>query len=496
MSSDSLTGSLLKGTGWTVGIRWMSKFLGLISLAICARYLTPADYGLVNMAMVVIGFSQVLVEFGLDASLIRNQNATREHYATAWSLKIIQSVIIGLFIFSVAIPVGHWLDDARVPSIMMVIGGACMLAGFQNIYVVNFRKTLNFQMDFLFSFLPRLTSFLATLVAVIVLRDYWGLVIGIATGEVSRLVISYLIIRQRARWSLLLWREMTSFSLWYLLSGLAGFIVQQLDRLFVGRMGGAGQVGLYGVAREVASLPGTELVMPIGRVLLPTLSTLNDDPQRQAKAIEKALAGVTLISVPISIGFVLVAHEFVLLVFGSQWMEAVPLVMIFCLGEITAGFRNIGQNVLVVLGEIKTTAALSWGYAAGVLLGIYPVYQWGGVEGLAWMYAVSGLIFAIVLTRILRAKNIISGLTLTLALARVLVAVLLMYGGVKLLAPFMPEEVFISLLCKAAVGAGIYTLSIYLLWQLFGKPDSVETVLIDMGYQTTQRIWFSFKSRA
>lgn len=36
MSTPSLTGSLLKGTGWIVGIRWMSKFLGVISLAVRA----------------------------------------------------------------------------------------------------------------------------------------------------------------------------------------------------------------------------------------------------------------------------------------------------------------------------------------------------------------------------------------------------------------------------------------------------------------------------
>ncbi|MBS3997225.1 MAG: oligosaccharide flippase family protein, partial [Hydrogenophaga sp.] len=371
MSAPSLTGSLLRGTGWTVGIRWMSKFLGVISLAVCARYLTPADYGLVNMAMVVIGFSQVLVEFGLDASLIRNQQATEEHYDTAWSLKIIQSVVIGVIVFSVAIPVGQWIGDERVPAIMMVIGAAGTLAGFQNIYVVNFRKTLDFQKDFLFSFIPRLTSFFVTISAVIVLRDYWGLVIGIATGEVARFVVSYWMIRRRARWSLVRWREMTSFSFWYFLGGLSQFTVYQLDRVFVGRLGGAEQVGIYGVAREVASLPGTELVLPIGRALLPTLSTLNDDPVRQSRAIEKALAGITLITVPIAVGFVLVAREFVLLLFGDKWLEAIPLVAIFSLGAITSGFRSVAQNVLVVMGQVKTNAMLSWVYALAVLVAIY-----------------------------------------------------------------------------------------------------------------------------
>lgn len=481
MSAPSLTGSLLKGTGWTVGIRWMSKFLGVISLAVCARYLTPADYGLVNMAMVVIGFSQVLVEFGLDASLIRNQNATDEHYHTAWSLKIIQSVLIALVIFGLAIPAGEFTGDARVTPIMMAIGAAGLLGGFQNIYVVNLRKHLDFQRDFLYAFTPRLISFLVTIVAVITLQNYWGLVLGIASGEVSRLVTSYVMVRQRAGWSLGRWREMMGFSLWYFLDGVAQFSLYQLDRLFVGRLGGASQVGIYGVAREVAALPGTELVLPIGRALVPTLSTLNSEPERQAKAIEKALAGIMLIAVPIAVGFVLVAREFVLLLFGAKWVEAIPLVMIFSLGAVTSGFRSIAQNVLVVLGHVKVNATLSWLYAVVVLACIFPVYRWGGVEGLAWMYNLGSLLVALALAAILRAKRIIQGWTLLLGVVRVTLAVAFMYGGVLALAPHLPDHLLLSLVLKAVSGGLLYALAVFGLWRVSGRPDTVEQVLLNVA---------------
>lgn len=487
MSPPSLTGSLLRGTGWTVGIRWMSKFLGVISLAVCARYLTPADYGLVNMAMVVIGFSQVLVEFGLDASLIRNQQASDEHYHTAWSLKIIQSVMIALLIFGLAYPAGTFTGDARVTPIMMAIGAAGLLGGFQNIYVVNLRKHLNFQKDFLYAFIPRLIAFLVTIAAVITLRNYWGLVLGIVAGEIGRVVTSYLMVKQRAGWSLVRWREMMGFSVWYFLDGVAQFSLYQLDRLFVGRLGGAAQVGVYGVAREVASLPGTELVLPIGRALVPTLSTLNHEPQRQARAIEKALAGITLIAVPIALGFVLVAREFVILLFGDQWVEAIPLVMIFSLGAVTSGFRSIAQNVLVVLGLVKVNAALSWSYAAVVLVCIFPVYRWGGVEGLAWMYNLGSLLVALALALVLRARRIIQGWTLLLGLLRVLLAAAFMYGGVQALAPHLPDHLLLSLLLKALSGALLYAAAVYGLWWVSGRPDTVEQVLLNVVHQMVHR---------
>lgn len=490
MIQPSLTNSLLKGTGWTVGIRWMSKFLGIINLAICARYLTPADYGLVNMAMVVIGLSQVLVEFGLDASLIRNQKATDQHYHTAWSLKIIQSVLIAMLIFGLAIPAGEFTGDSRVTPIMVCIGVAGLLAGFQNIYVVNLRKQLDFQKDFLYAFTPRLVSFFVTIFAVITLQSYWGLVLGITSGEISRLVMSYVMVRQRASWTLQRWREMLGFSFWYFLDGAAQFSLYQLDRLIIGRLGGAAQVGIYGVAREIAGLPGTELVLPIGRALVPTLSTLNSEPERQAKAIEKALAGVMLLAVPIAVGFVLVAREFVLLLFGPKWVEAIPLVMIFSLGAVTSGFRSIAQNVLVVLGQVKVNAVLSWIYAAVVLGSIFPVYHWGGVEALAWMYNLGSLVVAFALAAILRAKRIIHGWTLLLGVLRVLVAVVFMYAGVLALAPHFPDHLLPSLLLKAFSGSLLYGVAIYGLWLVSGRPDTVERVLLD----ATRKLLGRFRS--
>lgn len=431
--------------------------------------------------MVVIGFSQVLVEFGLDASLIRNQSATDQHYHTAWSLKIIQSILIAVLIFGLAIPAGEFTGDARVTPIMMCIGAAGLLSGFQNIYVVNLRKSLDFQKDFLYAFIPRLTSFVITIVAVVTLENYWGLVFGIVSGEVSRLVMSYVMVKQRASWTLQQWREMMGFSFWYFLSGTAQFSLDQLDRLIVGRLGGAAEVGIYGVAREVAGLPGSELVLPIGRALVPTLSTLNSEPERQAKAIEKALAGVMLIAVPIAVGFVLVAEEFVMLLFGPKWTEAIPLVMIFSLGAVTLGFRSIAQNVLVVLGHVKVNAILSWIYAGVVLLCIFPVYRWGGVEALAWMYNLGSLAVSIALAAILRAKRIIKGWTLMLGLLRVLGAVTFMYAGVLMLAPFLPDHLLLSLLLKSLAGGVVYTAAISVLWLVSGRPDTAERVLLDVG---------------
>ena len=56
-----------------------------------ARLLAPEDFGVVAMAMVVVGFLEVFTHTGVDLALIRDAQATREHYDTAWTLEILQA---------------------------------------------------------------------------------------------------------------------------------------------------------------------------------------------------------------------------------------------------------------------------------------------------------------------------------------------------------------------------------------------------------------------
>ena len=59
-----------------VGMRWGMRLIGLVSTIILARLLTPADFGIVAMAMVVVGLLEIIAFTGVDLALIRDGNAT------------------------------------------------------------------------------------------------------------------------------------------------------------------------------------------------------------------------------------------------------------------------------------------------------------------------------------------------------------------------------------------------------------------------------------
>ncbi len=482
----SLSGKLLSGAVWSISIRWTSKLLGIISLAICARVLSPADYGLVSMATVVVGFASILVELGVETSLIRSQTNSNDLFNTAWSLRIIQRGLIALCVLVSAPIAADIYDDQRITMIMIAVGLAELFCAFENIYTVKLRMNLNFRGDFLYMAVPRFASFSAAVSSVLILETYWGLVIGICTTEVIRTLISYLIVKERPRWTLVAWRSIFNFSSWFMLRGLGEFLSAESDRFILGVLGGPKSTGIFNAAKETASLPLTELVFPIGRALVPTLAKLSSDQNRQKLAISKSIPGTIIIAAPASFGLVLVSNEFVTLLFGDKWSEIIPIISILCLSGIPYALRETSAGAFILYGHIKTAAQLSWINAIMILFLFYPAYINYDVSGIAWLYVISQLITSLLCIAALRKFDIISTLPLIKDLWRPIFSAVIMFLSIKYIFDHSTLSTTLSLFIKILTGSIIYTTSLISLWFAAGKPESSEKVLITKIFHTNK----------
>src|SRR5205085_8555602 len=103
---------------------------------------------------------------------------------------------------ALAWPTATFYGDQRLGAVMLVIAGAWLVSGFENTGTVNFRREMNFAAEFRWMGAKRVISFVVTLVAAFVLRSYWALVIGMATGRLSGVLVSYLVHPFRPRFTL------------------------------------------------------------------------------------------------------------------------------------------------------------------------------------------------------------------------------------------------------------------------------------------------------
>src|SRR6185295_10500620 len=98
----SLKGQMFRGSMWIIAVRWSDRLLGLVSTLILARLLSPADYGIVAIAGMIVGIVEVFSYTGQNSAIIRHPNPTREHYDSAWTVSLILGLGLGLIIWVLA----------------------------------------------------------------------------------------------------------------------------------------------------------------------------------------------------------------------------------------------------------------------------------------------------------------------------------------------------------------------------------------------------------
>ena len=177
---------MAKGAAWMVAMRLVVRGAGLINMVILARLLVPEDFGLVAMAMIFVGAIEVFSEFNFDVALIKKQSADRTDYDTAWTLSIIRGGVTAAVLLAIAAPAADLFDEPRLAMVIAVLSLSSVLLGFQNIGVVDFRKSLDFRRDFLFMASGKVVAVIITIGLALIWQNYWALVGGMIGGKIWR----------------------------------------------------------------------------------------------------------------------------------------------------------------------------------------------------------------------------------------------------------------------------------------------------------------------
>ena len=482
-ATSSLRAELIRGSIWMVGARWVARGIGVVSTAVLARLLLPADFGLVAMAWLVMGLLEICTSFGLDYALIRNGAAHKTHFDTAWTLRLIQSAGVALIAVAMAPVAARYFNEPRVAPLLMALAVSTLINGASSIGPVLFRKELAFAREFWFGLFSKLFTTACTLMLAWSLRNYWALVLGSVAGAVANLVLSYRMHPYRPRFCLAATREMWGFSQWMLLVNVGNFAQERADQLLVGRLASAAELGLYNVANEVASLPTSEVLFPMSRVLFPGFARLTAEPDRLRAAYFSVLGFLTALALPAGVGLALVADDFVALLLGAQWHAAVPFLQVLALYGMFRVVCGQAGNVLLVVGKPQVVAALAWVQFAVLVPALWWAALHYGVSGIVWAKLALGGVMGVGQVLALRALYAVS-LRATFAVVwRPVLSVCgmaLVLGGVMHLQLLAGAPLVLRLASEVLIGASVYCLVLGGMWWLAGRPAGAERFVFEV----------------
>lgn len=446
------------------------------------------------MAMVLYGGLQIIFSLSVDAALIRNNDATKEDFNTAWTIGIIQSVIISAILFFSSPQTASFFGDERLENIIQVICISVIIRSLGNIGTVYFRKDLEFHKEVTFELLTKLFSIVATILLAYYIRTYWALVYGMIASAIIRIILSYTMHNYRPKITLCKFKSLWSFSSWMILLNGGMFLAQQGDRYIVGSQLPAEDMGLYTTSAELAELPTTELLFPLTTTLFPGFAKIQHEPDRLKAAFIQVIGFISGTVLAAGLGLCLISNEFILLILGKSWADAIPLLQTLALFGICRAIYILPRNLLIILKKEKLVAAMAWANAISFLSIAYVTLTQYNLMAMMLAKITLAIIYAFISLYIVMRVIKINRHEVSSNLVRPLIAGFLMILTVNFIFDHISLGLTLSLIIKIIIGATTYLSVLLGLWVVMGNPKGFESFSLYLIGSSLKKVKQFFKT--
>lgn len=457
---------LVSGIAWTAVFRWVAQVISWVATLYVARILTPADYGLVAMAGVPIGFARLVEDLGLDAVIVQDRTLDDGQLASlAGTVLCLGGILAGVFML-LAVPIAQYFHEPAVTALVMALSLTMILDAIQVVPRALLQRDLEFRT------LAWLHGLYVTVAAGVVAAaatlhmGYWALVLNSLISGAAVTVALCLLrpfslswprhLRSISRSLLSGWRMMVSRATWYAYSSL--------DSAFIGRYAGKDALGVFGFAMTFASLPITEVSTLVSKVIPGVFSSVQTSPATLRRYFLLITEAVSYLTLPMSIGLLLTADDFVRLALGPKWEAVILPLQILSLYMAANSSQMAISHVLLWTGKFRANMWLNVAGAIFLPACFYIGVKWG-VVGVAWAWAI-GFPLSVVPAFIVMGRVIDLSLSQYFAALRpAVVGCLVMAAAVLLLRQGLPEagSHAVRLGAQAGVGAVVYVM---VLWGL------------------------------
>lgn len=377
---EGMTQRTIRSVLWSSSGTAVQFIANVLIMVVLARLLTPAEFGVVGAAGVVIAFSQVLSQSGPGTAIVQRVELTTRHIRVGFTFATLIGLLISVLLWAAAPTIARFFGMSELTAVLRMLLFAFLLRSLGLIAEALLQRDMQFRTLASIQMISYVLGY--GLVGIVLAWIGWG-VWALVWAQISQTLIEtglFLLTKRHAKRPLL--KEETLRELLYMGGGmtaakLANQLALQGDNLIVGRTLGAEALGLYSRAYRLMALPANLLGDAVETVAFPALSQVQGDLPRLRHAFCRSFTLVALLALPFSIFVVLTAPEIIQVFLGAQWSNAVIPFQILTLGLYFRLDYKMGGSLARAMGFVYKLARLKVIYAVSVLAGAWIGHFWG-----------------------------------------------------------------------------------------------------------------------
>jgi O-antigen/teichoic acid export membrane protein len=387
---------LIRGVAWTTGAFGFSQFCRLITSITLARLLAPELFGIMLIVNSIRTGIDLISDVGIGQNIVHNPNAENpEFYNTAWTLRLIRSVLLWLFCLAAAAPLARFYEAPIFLTVLPVAGVFFIIVALGSVAPYLAQKRMRFVRLTVYEVSVAIFSAMIGILLAYFIRTIWGLVLGALVAAAGEAVGSYFVlpnVRHRFHIAKEYAWQIFSFGRWIFISSIAYFLSMNFDRLYFGKIAALGFVGVYGIARSLSDLIGSLVLRLSYSLVFPLIAASHATPREQLRAdLAIKRLSVLLLSAACFAALITLADIVIRVLYDQRYQAAGWMLPLLLLGAWFSMISNLNESTLLGFGKPSYSAVANGLKFAWLLVGFPLGFAQFGVLGVIVIVATGDL---------------------------------------------------------------------------------------------------------
>lgn len=363
----------------------LQRAVGFVSFFVLARLLTPADFGIVAIMLLVPKLLQSATEPGFATAAIQKTGDVKKYLNPIWTIGILKSALIAVVVWFMAPFIAHLLNAEQAVNAIRWGGLFILVQNLSNIGELFLFRDLFFKRVVARNAIRDISYTIIAIAGALLWHSYTALIFATFASYAFQSISTYFLhpYRPRLTFNFKPLKDLYHYSKWVVGQGWLDQVYGFAEQSVVTRLGGVTNIGLYSKAKNMASVPTGFLSPVISTVSFSAYARIKDEPEKIREGFMKSLEIIFFLLIPITILILYAGGKLILILLGTVWLPMTNPLRVLLIYYFIGSINDLCNTLLNALGYPKKEVQYNFIKVLVTLLLLIPLTLWGGTTGAA-----------------------------------------------------------------------------------------------------------------
>ena len=355
---NNIKGLLIKGAIFTGLAKYSVMIINIIVTAILARLLPPEDFGTIALTVVVTSFFDILANAGIGPAIIQNKDINETDLPNLFRFSTYLAFVLVLLFGALIYPISIFYGKVELISILFLV---TIQLFFNTLNVVPLALLLKEKKFQIIAKNAVCSACICGFFSVLAAFNDWG-IYSLLITPIGVSVITF-VLTVKYNFQIVCFKtfavskksikKILNFSIYQFLFNFVNYFSRNMDKILLGRYLGFQSLGYYEKSYRLMTLPISTLTNVFTPSLQPVLSDFQNDTTVIRNVYNRISQYLFFVGTILTPFLCFSAKEIILILFGEQWMAAVPVFQVLSVSVPFQMVDSLSGSILQSANKIK-----------------------------------------------------------------------------------------------------------------------------------------------